>query len=630
MANKSVTLDILGRNADAILKIEQIKKDYAELKAEVDAGRLDLTPRQLSAAYQSSLRSVAKDLFDVKKNADDANKSTGGFLNTLKRLPSMLGSFLTDFSNKMPALGFGGPAIPWQAALPLIGGMVAGVGALLVEADGLLAGFSAAGMGAGAFAALAMPAIKQVENGYTSLSTAQTAYNTALAKENADPTKSNLTALKTAALNLQLAKNALKGAEGPAASGIAQLVSSFDKISNNFKPEVFKVITAFLGVANNILPTLTPFATTFADALTKWGQGLANDTKLPGVLSNAQVPGKLGGEDKQLATNPPLTPWQNFLKTMQGIEQVALPAIFKGFNQVAGALAGLLTIMSKKDIVNSINIAFTVIADTLKGLGAAIKYIMFTWDSWVQSFDLGRHAIASAFDGLRHTFAMAGHDIAGVFDNLRHTNADMAHNMAVVFDELRHTVMSEFHDIAVVFDETRGHFHQMYSDVVNTGGRLISWFGQLPGRIKNIFASAGSWLYNAGRNVVIGFWNGIVSLAGWLSGAISNFFGSLIPGWAKSALGINSPSRVFMEHGKSIVEGLALGISGNHGLAQTAIRSLVQTTVNASRANFPGVAGGNGALQIQWVGGTGADAQFIAWLKENIRIRGGNPAVLGR
>jgi hypothetical protein len=36
------------------------------------------------------------------------------------------------------------------------------------------------------------------------------------------------------------------------------------------------------------------------------------------------------------------------------------------------------------------------------------------------------------------------------------------------------------------------------------------------------------------------------------------------------------------------------------------------------------------AMEVEWVGGPAGDQEFITWLKKNIRIRGGDPSVLGR
>src|SRR4029077_14562571 len=84
------------------------------------------------------------------------------------------------------------------------GGGVAGRGCELVA---LASGFAAAAVGVGAFGLLALPTFEKEKNAYTAISTAQTAYNTAVDKEKLDPTKSNATAVATALLNLKAAQD---------------------------------------------------------------------------------------------------------------------------------------------------------------------------------------------------------------------------------------------------------------------------------------------------------------------------------------------------------------------------------------------------------------------------------------
>jgi TP901 family phage tail tape measure protein len=43
-----------------------------------------------------------------------------------------------------------------------------------------------------------------------------------------------------------------------------------------------------------------------------------------------------------------------------------------------------------------------------------------------------------------------------------------------------------------------------------------------------------------------------------------------------------------------------------------------------------GRGGHHAAMEVEWVGGPAGDQEFITWLKKNIRIRGGDPSVLGR
>jgi hypothetical protein len=73
------------------------------------------------------------------------------------------------------------------------------------------------------------------------------------------------------------------------------------------------------------------------------------------------------------------------------------------------------------------------------------------------------------------------------------------------------------------------------------------------------FASAGSWLVNAGRMILQGLWNGLKSIANgvldWIRG-----IGAQIAQGFQDAVGIHSPSTVFAEFGKNIGQGLIVGI----------------------------------------------------------------------
>lgn len=74
---------------------------------------------------------------------------------------------------------------------------------------------------------------------------------------------------------------------------------------------------------------------------------------------------------------------------------------------------------------------------------------------------------------------------------------------------------------------------------------VIDKFQDLPGEMLNI-----------GKNIVMGLWNGMQNMAGWLKDKVTGFFKNLIPSWAEKALGISSPSKVFASIGKNIVGGL--------------------------------------------------------------------------
>ncbi|WP_156119415.1 tape measure protein [Corynebacterium humireducens] len=129
---------------------------------------------------------------------------------------------------------------------------------------------------------------------------------------------------------------------------------------------------------------------------------------------------------------------------------------------------------------------------------------------------------------------------------------------------------------------------------------VVSGFQRLSDTIKgwkdNVvawFRDAGSWLYNAGADIVNGLISGVKSKAG----AMRDAFLSVVPGWAKDAfkegMGIASPSRVFAEYGRNIGEGLIEGIGGMQAAVSAAAGGLVDAatpTGGLSPAVVPTVA----------------------------------------
>ena len=120
------------------------------------------------------------------------------------------------------------------------------------------------------------------------------------------------------------------------------------------------------------------------------------------------------------------------------------------------------------------------------------------------------------------------------------------------------------------------------SEIVDS---IKDFFSELPGKMLEI-----------GKNIVSGLWNGIKSMAGWLKDKVFDFFGNLIPGWAKKMLGISSPSKVFSMFGEQIVQGLAQGIGAAENIAKSATFSLGAATI--SGFNTPLVSGGRSASPI--------------------------------
>jgi hypothetical protein len=147
---------------------------------------------------------------------------------------------------------------------------------------------------------------------------------------------------------------------------------------------------------------------------------------------------------------------------------------------------------------------------------------------------------------------------------------------------------------------------------------------------SNLGASAANAMYDTGKQAGKGFLTGLSSQEKAITAEMSKIGNSMVT-TIKKDLGIHSPSRVMTVIGGNIADGVTLGISTNASKAIRASQSMVSAIANPKVSTRSlGSAGNSGGLTAEWVGGSGADQEFISWLKKNIRIRGGDPSVLGR
>lgn len=444
-------------------------------------------------------------------------------------------------------LGIGGAVV---ALLPLVAGLV----------DGL----AAAGAGAGAFAILAIPAIKSVSSAYQALNSAQQKYGAAVALENLDPSKAHARAVQAALDQLHLQQQALDKlppAERNAVTGISQLTGEFSKISKAFAPEAFKVFSGVLHLANELLPTVTPFARTFADAVS-------------GLLGKAgQFAGSSGFKD--------------WLAQFHKLEGPAVTAIGDGIGKVAVAIGKLLTAMSAKDVVNALNITFSILSGTLNLVTGAIRNTMQHWD------DLSKAAQRTWYDIKRWT-----DDVTQAFDRVRHFAATMAHDFANDFDTIRH-------DVAHWADDAR---HDV--DLV-TG-----WFEKLPGRILHAIEALPGELEHAGASAASMFVSGLKSIpvVGTVVGWAQDIWDHLPHSPAKKGplSGAGSPDK----SGFAIATLLAAGMRAGIGQVSAATRDMADAVKVAVRGGL--ITGTEGESLITWIAAGNARLKTLAAERQSI------------
>lgn len=149
--------------------------------------------------------------------------------------------------------------------------------------------------------------------------------------------------------------------------------------------------------------------------------------------------------------------------------------------------------------------------------------------------------------------------------------------------------------VSKVWEKIKEVFPKALAIVKDFAGKVVGFVADI---IKAYLALPGK-LFDIGKDLLKGLWDGIQSMASWLKTRIFDFFGNLIPGWAKKMLGIGSPSKVFAAFGKNIVQGLALGIEEAENLAKNAAVSLGAVTVGGLSGTPLAASGGTSQAPIQ-------------------------------
>lgn len=106
--------------------------------------------------------------------------------------------------------------------------------------------------------------------------------------------------------------------------------------------------------------------------------------------------------------------------------------------------------------------------------------------------------------------------------------------------------------------------------------------------IKEAFKSIGGLLFELGRAIIRGIWEGIKSLAGWLKEKVAGI-GQDMVGGMKHVLGVRSPSREFKKIGRFAMQGLGLGIEDGSAGAISATEKAGQELIDAVNDIFKGV-----------------------------------------
>lgn len=156
--------------------------------------------------------------------------------------------------------------------------------------------------------------------------------------------------------------------------------------------------------------------------------------------------------------------------------------------------------------------------------------------------------------------------------------------------------------------------------------RLAGVLGRIRSAVWGAVAGAGSWLVQTGRDIITGLWRGISGAIGWLRSLVSNALGSIVS-WAKSKLGIHSPSRVFRDQvGAMISEGIAVGITTRISSARGAMSDLV----DGAQEELQGLQGVRAAVSVAGNAAAGGPGVARNVVTQTFNVRADDPEAAAR
>lgn len=123
-------------------------------------------------------------------------------------------------------------------------------------------------------------------------------------------------------------------------------------------------------------------------------------------------------------------------------------------------------------------------------------------------------------------------------------------------------------------------WNRVLSIITSIGAFIVS---AVKTAFNNAVASARNFIsnaYNVGKNLILGFVNGVKNAAGALIDAVGGAVQGAID-WAKGLLGIHSPSRVFRQFGEYTDEGFIIGVNNRAGAVMKTVGNMAQGAIDA-------------------------------------------------
>ena len=215
---------------------------------------------------------------------------------------------------------------------------------------------------------------------------------------------------------------------------------------------------------------------------------------------------------------------------------------------IAAVVALVALIVANWDkIKEAISIAWEWIKEkTIAIWNAVTSWLSNAWNNIVNTAKSIWNGIISFFTGLWNNIKSA---------------VDAAWNW--ILDKIKwyiNMIIAGIKVIQSIVAWVRDVFNKVKTAIQTAWDAAIAFIKTIPSKITSALGNLGNLLVNAGKNIVIGLWNGIKSMGSWLYDQVSGFVSGIVDS-VKSFFGISSPAKKMIPLGKFVMSGFGLGIT---------------------------------------------------------------------
>ena len=319
--------------------------------------------------------------------------------------------------------------------------------------------------------------------------------------------------------------------------------------------------------------------------------------------------------------------WQDLAAFLSGLWENIKTVVFTAWEAIKAIFAPAI------EFIKNLIIVFAAVLLTIwQGISAAV---MWVWNGIVAFLTpiitTITTVISTGIEFVRGIWASVWGWVASFFTAIWN---NLVAFFTPIINRIRSTIAAVTGAIRGIWASAWGWVSSFFSGVWNnlvgfaSGAisRLAGVLGRIRSAVWGAVAGAGSWLVQTGRNIITGLWRGISGAIGWLRSLVSNALGSIVS-WAKSKLGIHSPSRVFRDQvGAMISEGIAVGITTRISSARGAMSDLV----DGAQEELQGLQGVRAAVSVAGnaaAGGAGIARNVVT---QTFNVRADDPEAAAR